>query len=109
MAYPNSKFDGGLLDYIGVQILATLIVIFTLGICTPWAICMTYGWKINHTIVEGRRLKFTGTAMGLFGSWIKWTLLCIITCGIYSFWVFIALENWKVSNTTFEDQVVSIA
>lgn len=101
MAYSNSKFDGGLLSYIGIKILGVIIIVCTLGICTPWAICLTYGWKINHTTIEGRRLLFTGTALGLFGNWIKWFLLCIITLGIYSFWVFIALEKWKVSNTTF--------
>ncbi len=103
MAYPNSTFDGSLLNYIGVSILSTLIIIFTLGIGTPWAICLRYGWKINHTIIDGRRLRFNGTAIGLFGSWLKWLFLCIITCGIYSFWLFIAVEKWKVSNTTFAD------
>jgi len=64
---------------------------------------MIYGWKINHTVIEGRRLKFTGRAIGLFGHWIKWFLLCIITIGIYSLWLGIALERWRVKNTTFDD------
>ena len=97
----KSYFDGGLLSYIGWCILGTLVTIFTLGICFPWALCMVYGWKINHTVVEGRRLKFHGTAIGLFGNWIKWFLLCIITFGIYSFWVYISLEKWKAKHTTF--------
>ncbi|MFC7681731.1 DUF898 family protein [Paenibacillus sp. GCM10028914] len=97
----KSYFDGGLLSFIGWSILGGIITIVTLGICYPWALCMVYGWKINHTVVEGRRLKFHGTAIGLFGNWIKWLLLCIITLGIYSFWLFIALEKWKVKNTTF--------
>ena len=29
----NSYFDGGLATYIGTSILATLITVFTLGIC----------------------------------------------------------------------------
>ena len=97
----SSYFDGGLLSWIGLNILGFLITILTLGICYPWAVCMAYGWKINHTVIGGRRLKFTGSAIGLFGNWIKWFLLCIITLGIYSFWLFIALEKWKVKNTTF--------
>lgn len=96
-----SYFDGGLLSYIGWSILGALVTMCTLGICYPWALCMIYGWKINHTVVEGRRLKFNGTAIGLFGNWIKWLLLCIITVGIYSFWLFIALEKWKAKHTTF--------
>ena len=97
----ESKFDGGLLSFIGWNILGTVITTITLGICYPWALCMVYGWKINHTVINGKRLKFTGTAIGLFGLWIKWLLLLIITLGIYGFWLFISLEKWKVKNTTF--------
>jgi uncharacterized membrane protein YjgN (DUF898 family) len=97
----KSYFDGGLLSLIGWSILGFFLTLCTLGICYPWALCMTYGWKINHTVIEGRRLKFTGSAIGLFGNWIKWILLCVVTIGIYSFWLGIALEKWKVKNTTF--------
>ncbi|GFZ30409.1 membrane protein [Clostridium zeae] len=99
----KSYFDGGLLQLIGWSLLGGIITIITFGICYPWALCMVYGWKINHTVVEGRRLKFTGSAIGLFGNWIKWLLLTIITIGIYGFWVGIALEKWKVKNTIFAD------
>lgn len=97
----DSFFDGGLLQLIGWSILGLLVTILTLGICYPWALCMVYGWKINHTVIDGRRLKFTGSAIGLFGNWIKWLFLSIITLGIYSFWLRIALEKWKVKNTIF--------
>lgn len=97
----QSYFDGGLLQLIGWNLLGVLITIFTLGICYPWALCMVYGWKANHTTIEGRRLKFVGSAVGLFGNWIKWFLLTIITLGIYGFWLGIALEKWKVKNTIF--------
>ena len=99
----ESKFDGGLLSYIGWVILGFIVTVLTLGLCFPWALCMVYGWRINHTTINGRRLKFTGTAISLFGHWLLWILLCIITLGIYSFWLFIALEKWKVKNTTFAD------
>jgi len=97
----ESYFDGGLLGLIGINILGFLITLCTFGICLPWAICITYKWKIEHTVICGRRLKFNGTAMGLFGNWMKWWLLCLVTLGIYSFWVGIALEKWRVKNTTF--------
>ena len=100
----ESYFDGGLLSYIGWVILGTLITFLTLGICYPWALCMLYGWKINHTVINGKRLKFTGTAIGLFGNWVKWFLLTIITLGIYGFWLFIKLEQWKTKHTVFEEQ-----
>ena len=97
----RSHFDGGLLSYVGWIILGSLITSCTFGICYPWALCMIYGWKINHTVIEGRRLQFNGTAVGLFGNWIKWLLLIVVTLGIYSFWVHIKLEQWRVKNTTF--------
>ncbi|MGY3779047.1 DUF898 family protein [Isobaculum melis] len=99
----TSFFDGGLLSFIGWSLLGGIITIFTLGICYPWALCMVYGWKINHTVVEGKRLQFNGTAVSLFGHWIKWLLLTIITLGIYGLWVSIKLEDWKVRNTTFSN------
>lgn len=97
----ESYFDGGLFQLIGWKIIGWCITIFTLGICYPLALCLVYGWRIRHTVIEGRRLGFNGTALGLFGNWIKWFLLCIITFGIYSFWVSIALEKWKVKHTYF--------
>ena len=101
MSNEKSYFDGGLLQYIGWSLLGGFITLITLGICTPWAICMIYGWKIHHTVINGKRLTFTGSAVGLFAHWIKWLLLTIITLGIYSFWLFIALEKWKTKHTIF--------
>ena len=75
----ESYFDGGLLTFIGVIILGAIITSITFGICYPWALCLVYGWKINHTVIEGRRLKFNGTAIN------------------------IKLEQWKVKNTSFEN------
>lgn len=98
-----SYFDGGLASYIVTVIFATILTIFTLGLAYPWATCMIYRWKIEHTVIEGRRLVFKGTGGSLFMNWIIWFLLTIITLGIYGFWVFIKLENWKVQNTYFLD------
>ncbi len=100
-ASPSSYFDGGLLQLIGWSLLGALVTIFTVGIGYPWALCMAFGWKTRHTIIEGKRLDFSGTGMQLFGNWIKWWLLCIVTLGIYSFWLGIALEKWKVKHTHF--------
>lgn len=96
----NSYFDGGLFSYIVNSIFAAFITVITLGICAPWGIVLMYRWKINHTVIDGRRLQFHGTATGLFGHWIKWLLLTILTLGIYSFWLHIKLEQWKVRHTT---------
>lgn len=96
-----SYFDGGLLEQIIYQLGATIITAITFGICYPWAICFLYKWKMEHTVIEGRRLTFKGTGISLFGNWLKWLLLTIMTLGIYSFWLGIALEKWKTKNTFF--------
>jgi len=36
----DSYFDGGILDYIGYSLLVPTIFGLTLGIATPWAVCM---------------------------------------------------------------------
>ncbi|NUU64473.1 DUF898 family protein [Paenibacillus agri] len=97
----QSYFDGGLVQYIGWSIIGALVTVLTLGICYPWALVMIYRWKVEHTVIDGRRQKFDGTAIQLFGNWIKWWVLCFITVGIYSFWLFIKLEQWKVKHTHF--------
>ncbi|UUX32779.1 DUF898 family protein [Fundicoccus culcitae] len=97
----TSDFDGGLLEYVAIIIGGAIISVLTLGIATPWVMCVIYRWKIDHTVIEGRRLRFHGTGSSLFGQYIKWILLIIITLGIYSFWVGIKLEQWKVRHTTF--------
>lgn len=97
----NSKFDGGLLELIAYTIGGAFITVMTFGLGYPWALCFVYGWKINHTVIEGKRLQFNGRAISLFGQWIKWALLTILTFGIYGFWVGIKLEEWKVKNTSF--------
>lgn len=88
----HSEFDGGLFELIIISLGGAIITVLTLGICYPWTLCLVYGWKINHTIIEGRRMHFNGKALSLFGQWIKWFLLSFITLGIYSFWVGIKLE-----------------
>ena len=100
---PNgeSYFDGGLLQLIGWTLLGGLVSAVTLGLCTPWACTMLYGWEINHSVINGRRMHFDGSAWGLFGNWIKWFLLTLITLGIYGFWLDIKLEKWIVSNSHF--------
>ena len=94
----ESYFDGGILDYIGYSILVAIIFGHTLGIATPWAVCMMQNWEIKHTVVDGQHLYFDGTGAQLFGYWIKWFLLTIITFGIYGFWLKIKMEQRKIKH-----------
>ena len=99
----ESYFDGGLFQLIGWKIVGGLIILVTLGICYPWAVCMVYNWEVKHTVINGRRLEFDGKAIQLFGNWIKWLLLTIITLGIYGFWLNIKLKKWITKHTHFAD------
>ncbi len=103
----DSYFDGGLLQLIGYTLLGALVSVLTLGICSPWAICLIYRWEAKHTVVDGVRLEFNGTAMGLFGHWIKWWVLTFITIGIYGFWLGIKLKQWKVKHTSFAPYAIA--
>ena len=95
----ESKFTGGLLGLIGINILQGLLIGITLGIAAPWAICMKERWLAKHTYIDGQQLVFDGTGAQLFGNYIKWFLLTIITFGIYSFWLEIKMKQWLVKHT----------
>ncbi|WP_228489048.1 DUF898 domain-containing protein [Raineyella fluvialis] len=99
------KFTGGAGSFLGMQILAFLVTVLTLGICYPWAVVMRYRWQANHTFVNGAPMRFTGSAIGLFGQWIKWLLLMIVTLGIYSFWVIPRMTRWVVEHQEVVIQV----
>lgn len=95
----ESKFNGGLLGLIGIGILTTIIIAFTLGIGTPWAICIKENWYAKHTVIDGKQVTFDGNGLQLFGNYIKWFLLTIITLGIYSFWLNLKMKSWVVKHT----------
>lgn len=98
----ESKFTGGLLGLIGVNLLATLLISITAGIATPWAVCYREKWIADHTVIDGRQIRFDGNGGELFGKYIIWFLLTVVTCGIYSFWLGIKMKAWVVSHTHFE-------
>ena len=97
----RSEFTGGLLGLIGINILQGLLILISLGLGAPWAVCLKERWIAKHTYIDGRQLMFDGTGGQLFGSYIKWFLLTIITLGIYSFWLEIKMKQWLVKHTHF--------
>lgn len=98
----ESKFDGGLLGWIGIGLLQGIICFFTLGIGTPWAVCIKEKWYAKHTKIDGRQVVFDGTGGQLLGNYIKWFLLTIVTLGIYSFWLSLKMKAWVASHTHLE-------
>ncbi len=99
-----SGYDGSVFDTFVNALVASLIISFTCGIATPWAVVYMYKFILSHVKIDGRRLSFTGTGASLFGNWIVWMLLTVVTCGIYSFWVAPKMYNWIASNTHFDER-----
>jgi len=97
----ESKFDGSVLETLLYGIGASLLISFTCGIATPWAVCLMWNFIISHVVIDGRRLTFDGTGGELFGNWIVWFLLSLVTCGIYSIWVTPKMYNWVAKHTHF--------
>jgi len=95
----ESKFTGGLLGLIGVNLLQALVCFITLGIGAPWAVCIKQRWIASHTTIDGQRLYFDGTGAQLFGNYIKWFLLTIVTLGVYGFWLDLKMKCWIVKHT----------
>ena len=95
----ESRFTGGLLGLIGINLLQGLLTGITLGLAAPWAVCMKERWIARHTVIDGPQLVFDGTGGQLFGNYIKWFLLTIITFGIYAFWLEIKMKQWLVKHT----------
>ena len=95
----ESKFTGGLLGLIGISILQSLLIFVTLGIGTPWAVCIKENWIAEHTVIDGHKIIFDGNGGQLFGTYIKWFLLSIITCGIYTLWLGINMKKWVTKHT----------
>ncbi|MEO7349804.1 MAG: DUF898 family protein [Terrimesophilobacter sp.] len=110
MAHPTRfAFDGGAATYVGTAILGTLITVFTLGICYPFALVLLERWRCKHTFIDGQQLQFNGSAVGLLGRWLVWLFLTIITFGIYLFWVAPRIQKWKTVNTTFASPIAPIS
>ena len=95
----ESKFTGRLLGLIGINLLQFVIIVFTLTLGTPWAICMKERWLVEHTVIDGSQLAFDGTGWQLLGNFAKWFLFVIITVGIFMFWLPIKIKKWTTKHT----------
>ena len=56
----ESKFIGRLIVLIGISILQELLTLITLGISTPWPVCIKEKWLVEHTIIDGRQVTIDG-------------------------------------------------
>lgn len=97
----ESEFDGKTIQYIGWNILGTLVTVVTFGILYPVSLAWVEGWKINHRTINGKRLRFDGNGFQLLGRYILWWLLCIVTIGIYALFLPKKIQQWVTKHTHF--------
>lgn len=99
----NTYFDGNSFEFIGYQILTSILTSVTCGIAFPFAAVMLEKWNAKSTVLKGHRLRFTGTAGSFFGTFLIIWALTLITCGIYGSWGQVRWMNWILKNTEIED------
>lgn len=73
----KSQFEGGMLEFIGINIVVWLVTVLTLGIAYPWMYCWYRRWQLNHTVIESQRLKYAATGTKMMGFVMKWILIYI--------------------------------
>ena len=99
----KSVNDGGVFDHNRRVICQVLLVIFTLGIAMPWAICQEQRWHLNNMIIDGKQVVFEGTGKKLFWHYVGWFFLTLITLGIFGIWAPIRFRKWVADYTHFEE------
>ena len=91
----ESFFDGNTLQLIGINILSTIITIFSLGLLYPFALCLKLKWINKHSVINRKKLVFNGNGLQLWGKYLLWLFLTIITFGIFSIWLPILMLKWE--------------
>lgn len=95
----ESKFDGKILPYVGVNIAAFFATVFSLGIAYFWAFNYKERKITGYKIIDGHRLEFTGSGVNYFAKRLSWAFLTVITLGVYSLLINGKLFRWKISCT----------
>ena len=95
----GSSFHGGVGRCFANCIFTFLLVICTLGLGTPWAICMWHKYKMNNLVIDGQEIVFEGKGRKLFWYYHGLALLTIISLGWLGVWAHIKIEDWLVERT----------
>ena len=75
-----------------------IIEVISLGLATPFLLCVLMRWVCDNTVISGKRCKFKGAVGDLYEGWIKWTIISVFTIGVYSFWSVRNTIRWVVDN-----------
>lgn len=89
----NSYFDGGVLGFIGTNILATFALVVPF-VGAAWSNIIRLRWETKHTVTDSRRLIFTGTVGTFFLKYLLWGFLSGVTLGIFA--LFVPVKNMRL-------------
>ena len=104
----KSYFTGTAGGLFVANLVRLLLLLFTLGIGTPWGNVYKERYVINNTVISGKRLVFTGSGTMLFANYIKWYLLTYFTLGIYFFWLRVNVLKWNAAHTFISDEAPAL-
>ena len=79
------------------------IILFSLGIGSPWAICRMARWHARNTSLNGVNTQFIGKGEDLVKDFFIWFLFTILTFGIYGIWMSVKVQKFIVENTILPD------
>ena len=98
----RSSFNGTVGGCFGVAISIFFIIVFTLGLGTPWAICKFHRWRVSNLVIDGKKVVFYGRGRKLFWRYTGWSILSIITLGFFAFRVPVKIMDWLMDRTHLE-------
>ncbi len=101
----NSYFDGGVLGFIGTNILATFALIVPF-VGAAWSNIIRLRWETKHTVTDSRRLVFIGTIGTFFLKYLLWGFLTAITFGIFGLFVPVKNMRLETENTIDHEHTV---
>lgn len=81
-----------------------ILIIITLGLNIPWAICRYNRWYYKNLILNGKRFKFVGKGSELFPLYFVVSILTIITLGIYAPFGYCKILRWLSTKVELIDE-----
>ncbi|MFT6717730.1 MAG: uncharacterized membrane protein YjgN (DUF898 family) [Sphingobacteriales bacterium] len=97
-------YRGNLKEVIGMFVKNILLIIFTLGIYSPWAYVEIRKYFIGNLKYGSAKFNFDGQGKHLFIIYLKAVFLVPLTLGIYLLWFYKNLFHFAVKHTTIENK-----
>src|SRR5574344_783767 len=90
----NSYYDESLLAYVGFEVLYFLMGLLSAGLLSPLTVYLSASRRVQHTVINGKRLCFDGKIHQIYGRFFVWVFLSLVTLFIYTFFVGIEIRKW---------------